>query len=110
MQTNRGAPTPPIAFAGDPADVGGRLGGPRVEIDDALRERLRATGADVSADASEISEASRDWWPLAMVWALDNQVTSRASVIVRPHSADEVADVLRVCNDARVPATAAAGR
>src|SRR4029077_9866922 len=34
----------------------------------------------------------------------------RASVIVRPHSADEVAAVLRVCNDARVPVTAAAGR
>jgi alkyldihydroxyacetonephosphate synthase len=110
MQTNRGAPTPPIAFAGDPAGVDGRLPGPRVEVDDALRERLRGTGADVSADASEISEASRDWWPLAMVWALDNQVTNRASAIVRPHSAGEVADALRVCNDARVPVTAAAGR
>jgi alkyldihydroxyacetonephosphate synthase len=110
MQTNRGAPTPPIAFAGDPAEVGGRLRGPRVEVDDALRDRLRGTGADVSADASEISEASRDWWPLAMVWALDNQVTSRASAIVRPHSVGEVADVLRACNEARVPVTAAAGR
>jgi alkyldihydroxyacetonephosphate synthase len=110
MQTNRGAPTPPIAFAGDPAGVGARLSGPRIEVDDTLRERLRSTGADVSADASEVSEASRDWWPLAMVWALDNQVTSRASVIVRPHSAAEVAEVLRACNDARVPVTAAAGR
>jgi alkyldihydroxyacetonephosphate synthase len=110
MQTNRGAPTPPIAFGGDPAGVGGRLAGPRVEVDDALRERLGGTGADVSADASAISEASRDWWPLAMVWALDNQVTSRASAIVRPHSANEVAAVLRICNDAGVPVTAAAGR
>ncbi len=110
MQTNRGAPTPPIAFAGDPAGVGARLAAPRVDVDGTLRERLAATGADVSADASEVGEASRDWWPLAMIWALDNQVTSRASVIVRPHSAGEVADVLRVCNDARVPVTAAAGR
>src|SRR5690348_6944004 len=110
MQTNRGAPTPPIAFGGDPARVRGRVSGPRIEVDDTLRQRLRSTGADVSADASEISEASRDWWPLAMIWALDNQVTSRASVIVRPHSAVEVADVLRACNDARIPVTAAAGR
>jgi alkyldihydroxyacetonephosphate synthase len=110
MQTNRGAPTPPIAFAGDPARVRGRLTGPRVDIDDALRERLASTGADVSADASAVSEASRDWWPLAMVWALDSQVTSLASVIVRPHSTTEVADVLRACNEARVPVTAAAGR
>jgi alkyldihydroxyacetonephosphate synthase len=110
MQTNRGAPTPPIAFAGDRAGVTGRLTTPRVEVDDAVQERLRATGADVSADASGISEASRDWWPLAMIWALADQVTSRASVIARPHSAVEIADVLRVCNDARVPVTAAAGR
>jgi alkyldihydroxyacetonephosphate synthase len=45
-----------------------------------------------------------------MIWALDDQVASRASVIVRPHSTDEVAAVLRACNDARVPVTAAAGR
>ena len=31
-------------------------------------------------------------------------------VVVRPHSADEVAAVLRLCNEARVPVTAAAGR
>jgi alkyldihydroxyacetonephosphate synthase len=110
MQTNRGAPTPPIAFAGGAADVRGRIGGARIEVDDALRERLGATGADVSVSAAEISEASRDWWPLAMIWALDDQVTARASVIVRPHTTDEVAAVLRLCNDARVPVTAAAGR
>jgi len=110
MQTNRGAPTPPIAFVGDVAAVTSRLGAGRVEVDDRLREQLAGTGSEVSTSAPEISEASRDWWPLAMVWALDNQVTARASVIVRPHSADEVAAVLRLCNAARVPVTAAAGR
>ena len=110
MQTNRGAPTPPIAFAGDAAGVRGRLEGKRVEVDDSLREQLAATGADVSSSSAEISEASRDWWPLAMIWALDDQVTTRASVIVRPHSTTEVGAVLRLCNDARVPVTAAAGR
>ena len=58
--------------------------------------RLAATGADVSTAPAEIGEASRDWWPLAMIWALDDQVDARAaSVIVRPHSAAEVAAVLR---------------
>ena len=110
MQTNRGAPTPPIAFAGDAASVRGRLDGKRVEVGQELREQLAATGADVSSSSAEISEASRDWWPLAMIWALDDQVTTRASVIVRPHSTTEVAAVLRLCNDARVPVTAAVGR
>ncbi|MGO9872399.1 MAG: FAD-binding oxidoreductase [Acidimicrobiia bacterium] len=110
METNRGAPTPPIAFAGDGLGVRGRLDGIRVEVDDRLRDRLAATGAGISTAADEISEASRDWWPLAMIWALDNQVTERASLIVRPHSRDQVAAVLRLCNDTGVPVTAAAGR
>ncbi len=110
METNRGAPTPPIAFAGDAAGVLGRLDRGRIEVSDQLRERLAETGAEVSVAPAEISEASRDWWPLAMIWALDDQVTTRASAIVRPHSTGEVAAVLRLCNEARVPVTAAAGR
>ena len=110
METNRGAPTPPIAFAGDAAGVRDRLHPARVEVDDKLRDLLAATGADVSTSSAEISEGSRDWWPLAMIWALDDQVATRASVIVRPHSTAEVSAVLRACNDARVPVTAAAGR
>src|SRR6478736_5321636 len=98
MQTNRGAPTPPIAFAGDAGGITDRAGGGRVEVDDALRDRLAATGAEVGDAPAEISEASRDWWPLAMIWALDDRVTARASVVVRPRSADEVAAVLRLCN------------
>jgi alkyldihydroxyacetonephosphate synthase len=110
MQTNRGAPTPPIAFAGDAAAVSDHIEGSRVEVSAALRDQLAATGADVSVAAAEIGEASRDWWPLAMIWALENHVTARAAAVVRPHSAAEVAAVLRLCNDARVPVTAAAGR
>src|SRR5258705_12406082 len=112
MQTNRGAPTPPTAVAGDAAGVTGRLDRGRVghvEVDDRLRQRLASTGADVDASADALSEASRDWWPLAMVWALDNQVAARASAVARAHSAAEVAEVLRGCNEARVPVTAAPG-
>ena len=86
METNRGAPTPPIAFADGAGGATDRLDGRRVEVDDALQARLAATGADVSTRAAEIvTEASRDWWPLAMIWALDDQVAARAqSVVVRP--------------------------
>jgi alkyldihydroxyacetonephosphate synthase len=90
--------------------VGDRLPTTRVEVDDRLRARLAATGADLVDDAPAVAEASRDWWPLAMIWALDAQVAARASVVVRPHDAEQVAAVLAACHEARVPVTAAAGR
>jgi alkyldihydroxyacetonephosphate synthase len=108
VHTNRGAPTPPIAF-GD-GEVGDHLTTTRVEVDDVLRDRLQATGAEVATDALEIAEASRDWWPLAMTWALDAQVATRASVVVRPSDTSQVQHVLRICNEAGMPVTAAAGR
>jgi alkyldihydroxyacetonephosphate synthase len=110
MRTNRGAPTPPIGFGGDPATLGDRLAVSRVEVDAALEDRLRAACAEVTRAPETVAEASRDWWPLAMIWALDNQVAQRASVVARPASAAEVAAVLALCNEARVPVTAAAGR
>jgi alkyldihydroxyacetonephosphate synthase len=108
VETNRGAPTPPIAFgAGDVAD---HLSAKRVDVDGALREQLANTGAVVTDAAATVAEASRDWWPLAMIWALDAQVGSRAAVVVQPATVEQVQAVLRLCNDARVPVTAAAGR
>ncbi|HVJ98548.1 MAG TPA: hypothetical protein VNC41_17100, partial [Acidimicrobiia bacterium] len=84
MQTNRGAPTPPIAFG--EGVIRDRLSAKRVEVDDTLKAALQATGADVTDAPDVVAEASRDWWPLAMIWALDAQVAVRASVVVTPHS------------------------
>jgi len=105
-----GSPTPPIPLAGAPGAARSRLPATRVDVDDTVLERLRSTCASVSVDEGETAEASRDWWPLAMIWALDAQVAARAAAVAHPTTAEEVADVLRVCNDARVPVTAAAGR
>jgi alkyldihydroxyacetonephosphate synthase len=105
-----GSPTRPIPLAGAPGAARGRLAAARVEVDDAVLTRLRGECVSVSVDDAEVAEASRDWWPLAMIWALDAQVAARAAVVARPTTAEEVAGVLRVCDDARVPVTAAAGR
>jgi alkyldihydroxyacetonephosphate synthase len=110
MQTNRGAPTPPIAFGGAAADARTHLAGTVIEVGDDVVARLEDVCASVTRDAALVGEASRDWWPLAMIWALDNEVAARGSVVAQPASADEVAAVLRVCDEARVPVTAAAGR
>lgn len=108
MQTNRGAPTPPIAFGA--GEIRDHLQTRRVVVDEATRERLRATGAALIDAGAEVAAASRDWWPLAMIWALDAQVAVRASVVVKPHDVDQVQGVLRICNAAGIPVTPAAGR
>jgi alkyldihydroxyacetonephosphate synthase len=107
---NRGEPTPPIAFGRAAAEVTARLDPGTVAVDDALVERLRGACAAVTTDAATIAEASRDWWPLAMMWALDGTVAGRAGAVARPSTANEVAGILRICDEARVPVTAAAGR
>jgi alkyldihydroxyacetonephosphate synthase len=108
VHTNRGAPTPPIAFGA--GDIRDHLQPRRVDVDDAMQDRLRDTGAEVITTAAVVAEASRDWWPLAMIWALDAQVATRASVVVKPRDTEQVQRVLRLCNEAHIPVTAAAGR
>lgn len=81
-----------------------------VPVPDPLIDRLRKTGAEVSTDHAVRAEASRDWWPGAMLWATDGEVPGLAGVVARPADAEQVAAVLRLCNAAKVPVTAAGGR
>lgn len=104
------APTAPIALGGPPADAGVRLPGPAVTLDDAFLTRLGSACASVSTDPAALAESGRDWWPLAMFWARENDVPARGAAIARPSSTEEVAGVLRLCNEAQVPVTASAGR
>lgn len=105
-----GTATPAIALASTPGHASTRLSGRAVALDDALVEQLRATGAAVDVDAGVREEHSRDWWPLAMIWATQGSVPALASAVVTPHSTEEVSQVLRACNEAGVPVTAAGGR
>ncbi len=104
-----GAPTAPIEIAGGAANARARLG-TMVPVPDPVIDRLRKTGAEVSTDHALRAEASRDWWPGAMMWATDGEVPGLAGVVVRPADADQVAAVLRLCDAAKVPVTAAGGR
>ena len=110
METNRGAPTPPIAFDVDLSSVSRRFDAQIVDVDDALLDRLRSACASVVTDEDVTVETGRDWWPLAMAWALDGTEPGRAAVVARPSAVEEVSAVLALCNDARVPVTPAAGR
>ena len=103
----RRTPTPPIAIA-DTATA--RVSVASIDVDDATIERLAATGARVTTSEADRTEASRDWWPLAMTWAAHAQVTARAAAVVRIDDVDQVAAVLAIANEAGIPVTAAAGR
>jgi alkyldihydroxyacetonephosphate synthase len=102
-----GEPTPPIEFAA--GNVANRIGAPSTSCDE-LVVAWRAAGIDVGTSDTVRAETSRDWWPLAMQWALTPAVGGIAAAVVRPASVDEVARVLADCDRARVPVTATGGR
>lgn len=107
--TGPGAPTPPIALRGGGAAATARLDATVVPVPDALLATLAGICPTLS-EGDALGEASRDWWPQGMIWALDGQVAARAGAITSPTTADQVAAVLAACDTARVPVTAAAGR
>jgi alkyldihydroxyacetonephosphate synthase len=85
------------------------LHGTVAEVPPAVLDRLAALGPlETAPDA--VAAVSRDWWPLAMIWEQDGTQVTPPAAVVGPTTADGVAAVLRVCNEARVPVTAAAGR
>ena len=98
-------PLPPIELAGT-AD---RLSGESAPLPDGFVERLGSL-CETITDLTATADASRDWWPLALHWALDGTVPRRAAVIARPISTAQVAAVVRSCNEAGVAVTAAGGR
>lgn len=98
-------PTPPIELTG----TASRLTGHHVEVSPGLIAAL-ADYCEVIVEPTAVAEASRDWWPLAMHWALAGQVPHGAAAVCRPTSTQAVAGVVALCHDAGVPVTAAGGR
>ncbi|HSS11021.1 MAG TPA: FAD-binding oxidoreductase [Acidimicrobiales bacterium] len=106
----RGTPTPPITLDVPASAVRARLAGSAVAVDDGAISRLKAVCERVETDDEARTEAGRDWWPLAISWALGGEVAARPAAVARPSTAAEVAAVLATCADLRIPVTAAAGR
>ncbi|MGI9577833.1 MAG: FAD-binding oxidoreductase [Microthrixaceae bacterium] len=105
-----GIPTRPIPIDGGAQSATARSNATAVAVSDSVATRLAATGASVLTEHAELAEHSRDWWPLAMTWATGGEVPALAGAVVRPGREDQVAEILAICNEARLPVTAAAGR
>lgn len=82
---------------------------PRPPMEPGVVDSLRAACA-TSTDPGDILSHSRDWWPLAMHWALAGETHTIPSVVCRPRSTEEVCAVVRVCAEHGVPITPMAGR
>jgi alkyldihydroxyacetonephosphate synthase len=96
--------TPPIELTGTAARW--RCGTP---CPAELLAGLRAVTTVLDDDVT-VAESSRDWWPLALHWALDGAVPARADLVCRPTTTTEVSAIARLCHDHRVPLTVAGGR
>jgi alkyldihydroxyacetonephosphate synthase len=79
---------------------------PQVDPPPAFLNALARACTEVQTDELDTD----DWWPLGLVWRHDEQPRADAVAIARPATAQEVADVLRVCSAYRVPVTTAGGR
>ncbi len=99
-------PTSPIEL-NEPRTA--RLDARFVAVPDSVLDQLRHITTTLVADDS-VAEASRDWWPLSMRWALDGFVPQRAAALCRPTTTDEISRVLALCHAHHIPVTAAGGR
>ena len=100
---------PPIDVSVPAAEVRDRLGAPHAAVAEAFLQQLAQT-CELRLDDEALVAAGRDWWPISLRWALSGQVASRPAAVACPRDVDEVAAVLRLCNDAGVPVTPAGGR
>jgi alkyldihydroxyacetonephosphate synthase len=99
-----------------PAPLGGEAAsrpthfGREIEVDPAFLRRLGDVCETVDDSNEGRVDAGRDWWPLSVVWAVEGVNPALPAAVARPGDARQVADVLRLCHDQRVPVTPVAGR
>jgi alkyldihydroxyacetonephosphate synthase len=111
----RTQPTPPIAFGGGViksrwATSASSPNPPATKtVVDALLRAL-AEVCPTSTQHLDLAEHARDWWPLAMRWALQSQVPQLPLAVASPRNTEEVQRIVRLCAAHDVPLTVAAGR
>jgi alkyldihydroxyacetonephosphate synthase len=80
-----------------------------VSVDEKFFGRLGAVCSHVTADDEARVAAGRDWWPLSVVWAIAGTAPSLPALVAQPTDSQQVAAILGVCNESRVPVTVVAG-
>jgi alkyldihydroxyacetonephosphate synthase len=101
---------PPVTLDPEAGLPDERLAGTRVDPPPAVLERLAAAGVPLDRSPAGRVGAARDWWPLSVGWAVRGSVPALPAAVARPTAAEQVATVLRACQEAGVPVTPSAGR
>ncbi len=96
-----------VAGGGLPAS---RFELPSITPDNAVLKRLEESCSTVLTDVTSRSDASRDWWPISIKWAIGGSVPALPAVVAQPASTEEVARIIAVCDEFHIPATTSAGQ
>ncbi len=101
-------PTPPIEFGVAAERLTQRLK-KTTSVPEAVLHELSGICRS-SRDAEQLAAHARDWWPLAMHWALGGAVPAFPAIVMHPTSTHDVSRIAAICHRARVPLTVAGGR
>ena len=99
------SPRDPIEFAGQPIEAQRSV----ADLSPAVVAEL-AAGCPTTDSPTDTLRHSRDWWPLAMHWAIAGKTWSIPGAVCTPSTTDEAVHVVNVCSRHRVPITPMAGR
>ena len=101
-------PTEPIEFAVSADEITERFSGGST-LPATVLETLRAICA-TSVEDESLANHGRDWWPLAMHWALQGKTPRKPGAVCTPKHTEQVAALVEVCNKHDLPLTVAGGR
>ena len=100
--------TPPIEFGNGAAAARAHL----PSVAEVPGDHLAAISLICPTDDSheDRAEHGRDWWPLAMRWALEGETPQLPGAVCRPRSTEEVSALLAYCNSNGIAVTVSGGR
>lgn len=111
----RTQPTPPISFGGGviksrwtTSSSASNTPAIKTVVDTLLHDLAEV--CPTSTQHLDLAEHARDWWPLAMRWALQSQVPQLPIAVASPRNTEEVQRIVRLCAAHDVPLTVTAGR
>ena len=102
-------PSSPIEFSELIENVTDRIGTSATPLPSDFLSSLEKI-CPSSTSTADLVEHARDWWPLAMHWALNAKTTRRPGVVCRPTSTMQVSEIVKLCAKSSVPVTVSGGR
>ena len=101
-------PTEPIEFAVAADEITERFTAGST-LSAAVLEDLHKI-CPTSTEAQSLADHGRDWWPLAMHWALQGKTPRKPGAVCTPKTTEQVAALVAACNKHDLPLTVAGGR